>query len=59
MSDGNFFLLAGNCLDIGLYGLDIGLDFWARLCFLEANPGPCRAWEGALCKISLMLSDVY
>ena len=52
MSDGNFFLLAGSCVDIGLYGLDIGLDFWTGLCFLEANPGPCRAWEGALCKIS-------
>ena len=36
-----FSVLAGHCLYIGLYRLDIGLEFWTRLWhYLDINAGP-------------------
>ena len=38
----DFSLLAGHFLDIGLYRLDIGIQFWTRLLLhSDINTGPC------------------
>ena len=42
-----FSLLDGHCLDIGLCGLDIALDFRTRLShYSDINAGPCSVWSG-------------
>ena len=54
-----FSLLAGHCLYIGLYRLDIGLEFWTRLShYLDINAVPYNIWDGVHCNISRGLSTV-
>ena len=54
-----FPLLAGLCLDIGLYGSDIGLEFWKTLRhYSDINVGPCSVWNGVHCDISWGLLTV-
>ena len=53
------FLLAGQRLDIGLYGSDIGLEFGTRLWnYSDINAGPCSIWNGVHCDISWGLLTV-
>ena len=52
-----FSLLAGHCLYIGLYRLDIGLEFWTRLWhYLDINAGPCSVWSRVHWDINRALS---
>ena len=54
-----FSLLAGHCLYIGLYRLDIGLELWTRLLhYLDISAGPCTVWSGVHCNISWGFSTV-
>ena len=54
-----FSLLAGHYLCIGLYGSDIGLEFWTREChYLDINAGPGNVWSGVHCDMSRGLSTV-
>ena len=41
-----FFVLAEHCLEIWLYGLDIGLEFQTRLWhYWDINGEPCSLWN--------------
>ena len=45
------FLLVGYCLDFGLYGSDIGLEFQTRLWYYSDINGDCNDYNGVLCDI--------